>query len=519
MKSLSDPQCTIEKNKHKRIGSRTEQLSLMNIKTKAIVSILLMLSSLSLPLAGKAFVLGTRIIKLNNFNQSQISGAPSKESRIRINSTACLRELKTYHFNGGQPVTPGRISLKSEDGKTIGDWQAEAQPATPVGAKSPMPGLFWTCHPDYILKPGTYIISPSDQTSWSSNSRSGNRGFFSVRLETLPLALSNPLPENLNAHGIPFNLKDLPFTGNFKETWDYSNQKFDFIVRYPCALIPQDESDDGNGQEFKAKDGSGTLRAFGSVQKGATLEGTLRETLKAMSASGEEINSKWIADDWFLIEGKKGDFDVLTKVIVTNSKVLRFELSYLDSRSSDYDPLAKRMAAAFSIAHQSDYDPVANNKPVVLPAANETSGSAYAYQFYESCPKKFIVEYPTGFTGDFNEEMFTVQDPGKTITVEAKSEDAEDMESGQPITLDYNYHSSTGFSTERQIAHKERGKNWFKVISVDKNNMVTYLKVLAGKSINGKAQFKEVSITYPLSRHAELAAMAKRVTNSLQNRP
>jgi hypothetical protein len=209
---------------------------------------------------------------------------------------------------------------------------------------------------------------------------------------------------------------------------------------------------------------------------------------------------------------------VLTKVIVKNSKVLTFELSYLDERSSDYEPLAKRMAAAFAIANQSQYDPV-NDKPVILPAANGAGGSVYTYQFYESCPKKFIVEYPTGFKGDFDEETFTVQDPSKTITVEARSEDAEDMESGQTITLEYDYRSSTAFSTERKIAYKQRGKNWFKVISVDKENLVTYLKVLAGKSINGKAQFKKVSITYPLSRHAELAAMAERVTNSLQNRP
>lgn len=493
-------------------------MSVMNTKTIATTSTLLMLAIAVLPLSSSAFVLGPEVVKLNNFNQSQVSGAPSKQSRIRIKRAVCLKELKTYHFNGGQPVAPGRISLKSEDGKLVGDWQAVAEPATPVGAKTPMPGLFWSCHPDYILLPGIYTISPSDQTSWSNNSRSGNRGFFSVRLETLPAALSNPLPENLNAHGIPYNLKDLPFSGNFKETWDYSNQKFDFIVRYPCALIPQDESDDGNGQEFKAKDGSGLLRAFGAVQKGATVDGVLSQTLKTLSESGEEINSKWIADDWFLIEGKKGNSNVLTKVIVKNSKVLTFELSYLDERSSDYEPLAKRMAAAFTIANQSQYDPV-NDKPVILPAANGAGGSVYTYQFYESCPKKFIVEYPTGFKGDFNEEMFTVQDPDKTITVEAKSEDAVDMESGQPITLEYDYRSSTAFSTERKIAYKQRGKNWFKVISVDKENQVTYLKVLAGKSINGKAQFKEVSITYPLSRHAELAAMAERVTNSLQNRP
>lgn len=51
----------------------------------------------------------------------------------------------------------------------------------------------------------------------------------------------------------------------------YSNTKYAYGVCYPPELVPQREADDGDGREFKSRDGQAVARAFARYEQ--TLDG------------------------------------------------------------------------------------------------------------------------------------------------------------------------------------------------------------------------------------------------------
>ncbi len=452
-------------------------------------------------------------VKINNFNTDPVIAGPVNPSRIRIKKQACILELRTYHYNQGRGVAPGFISIESEDARVLGKWQADSCPAKPVGSKSELPGLFWRCRPDRILKPGTYLIRTSDPSSWSCNAKNQKRGFYAITLSAEPEA-SLP-PENPNPHGIPVNLKETDFAGSYDEFWDYLNMKFDFSIRYPCALIMQGESPDGNGQEFKSRDGSACLRTFGELQEGAKLEAVLKSTIKEKQDAGEEILYKRVSDDWFIISSKRGQWYLLTKVIVKNSQVLTFQLSYTDARSKIFSGLDRRMAASFKKANQSTFDPVADAKRVVVlpPASGKTTPRTY--RKVENTDFCFAAEFPVDFRQVNDNPSF--EDSSKQVLISTSASEAEDAESGTPLDLDYLYAEETHFAPDRRVLHKERNSDSIVIVSVDTENKVNYKRTILGKSAQGVRYFKELSVSYPLNMHSTLLPMLKHVTASLHN--
>jgi hypothetical protein len=45
----------------------------------------------------------------------------------------------------------------------------------------------------------------------------------------------------------------------------YVNARFGFECDYPGMFVPQGESDNGDGQKFKSKDGKATVSAYGAT--------------------------------------------------------------------------------------------------------------------------------------------------------------------------------------------------------------------------------------------------------------
>lgn len=326
------------------------------------------------------------------------------------------------------------------------------------------------------------------------------------------------LPVNPDGHGIPYDLQETDFVGNFKDIWEYFNVKFDFIVRYPCALIPQNESDDGSGQLFKARDSSAQLATFGAVRERASLSEELKTTLAQKLQAGEIVDNKRVGNDYFVIASHKDGKNNLTKVIVTRSKVLRFDLCYKDEKKRIYDGLAERMAASFYVAHQSDFDPVADAKRVVvLPNATNTKQREFAYKTYKSKTCRFSVDYPSEFRGEIGKEMLDVSDASKTISISAQGAEATDYDSGAVLDLRKLYRDELHFAPDRKILLKECGNSSFQITSVDKDNVVTCKRAVYDSSMSKLPFVKTVEIRYPLKRHSALVSMIKRVTASLRN--
>jgi hypothetical protein len=91
-----------------------------------------------------------------------------KSGSVRVTS------LTTYHYvePNGIPST-GRVGLTGPDGKVYGPWQATGSDGQ-GGIKNAM----WAATIDLVLTPGTYTVTDSDPSTWSSNSGTGGAGMF-----------------------------------------------------------------------------------------------------------------------------------------------------------------------------------------------------------------------------------------------------------------------------------------------------------------------------------------------------
>jgi hypothetical protein len=466
-------------------------------------------------------------IRINNFNTANVTGGPINPSRIQIKQRACVLELKTYHYNNAKGITSSTITLESDKGKIVGSWPTVGLPAKPSGVQAAIQNLFRQCQPDRVLEPGIYLIKDSDIATWSCNKQSGMRGFYSITLEPIPASDDTPLPENLNGSGIPSDLKSTNFTGSLTEYWEYYNIKHNFHVRYPSALIPQGESNDGDGQVFKAKDSSAELKTFGAFDPAVTLESELASTLKKKQEDAQTNNLKRIGDNWFILSGSKGPWLYYTKVIVDRPRVWTFNLWYSKERQSDYEPLVKKMAASFRLDPAYKNNSSAPSAVTILPPAQSSLPTPSApdkphdYKHYVSEEMKYCLDYPNDIfkreQGDNDAYSLNLTGKAKDVYLFTDVGEAVDGEDGHPLILEDMYKEESGYMPDSKLLKKEWGKDWYIVVRVDNYNVVTYKKQTIGKTSKNERFTKAFRLTYPVHSQAEFEAITRRMAESFHN--
>ncbi|MGB9902475.1 hypothetical protein [Methanothrix sp.] len=82
-----------------------------------------------------------------------------------------ITKIRTYHWNYGQGMAPGSISLRDSTGNTYGPWQAYGE-----AGMGGVPNAYWVVEPDILLPAGIYEVIDSDPSTWSQNSETGGRG-------------------------------------------------------------------------------------------------------------------------------------------------------------------------------------------------------------------------------------------------------------------------------------------------------------------------------------------------------
>lgn len=110
----------------------------------------------------------------DNSNGSVVTSGGTPPTFSTNGKTYCLMSVSTYHWNGGQGATPGRIGLIGSSGN-VG----------PVQTKSGtgVPNADWVYVPEADARPllsGQYTCTDSDPASWSQNEASGRLGFCRV---------------------------------------------------------------------------------------------------------------------------------------------------------------------------------------------------------------------------------------------------------------------------------------------------------------------------------------------------
>lgn len=95
--------------------------------------------------------------------------SPKNPVKLTISKPTMVVRITTDHFNGGKGTSsPGTISIKDSEGKTIGSFRAQGQ----VGSDG-IPNVKWVAEPGQLLEKGTYYIWDSDMSTWSKTPAGG----------------------------------------------------------------------------------------------------------------------------------------------------------------------------------------------------------------------------------------------------------------------------------------------------------------------------------------------------------
>ena len=118
------------------------------------------------------------VFAFNSVNNFQIRNStwgdrrgPENPASFIIKKDLSIREIGTMHWPYIKGKSSGSIRLKKDDGSFLGPWETEVWPH--FGGYN---SFAWVCHPNIVLKQGTYEIVDSDLDSWMNNDQSERRG-------------------------------------------------------------------------------------------------------------------------------------------------------------------------------------------------------------------------------------------------------------------------------------------------------------------------------------------------------
>ena len=123
----------------------------------------------------------------------------------------------------------------------------------------------------------------------------------------------------------------------------YANARFNYSISYPAnLLIPQGESDNGDGQVFRASDGRAEMRVYGRHD---VNNETLRALFSQVSREwGDGVTYKVIRQNWFVVAALVNGKIHYQKTMLRRGVFKTFEIEYDSSRRSTYDAATARIS-------------------------------------------------------------------------------------------------------------------------------------------------------------------------------
>jgi hypothetical protein len=130
----------------------------------------------------------------------------------------------------------------------------------------------------------------------------------------------------------------------------YSNARYRYSVSYPEGLlIPQGESDNGDGQKFLSKDGRAEMRVFGFHNLDGSLEDAYQaaQFYKKDESTRHVVTYKVLRKSWFVVSGLLDGRIFYLKTILRGPVFKSFVLEYDESQKAAFDPVVARIAQSF----------------------------------------------------------------------------------------------------------------------------------------------------------------------------
>ena len=118
------------------------------------------------------------VVIFDNGNKSDVFNRPTgppQPTRFKIDRAYFLTYVRTYHWNDRRGSTPGKISLKHQDGTLFGPWEVSAR-----AGHAGVPNVDWFTRPNVTIPAGEYTVIDSEPETWSYNAASNQMGFAFV---------------------------------------------------------------------------------------------------------------------------------------------------------------------------------------------------------------------------------------------------------------------------------------------------------------------------------------------------
>ncbi len=126
----------------------------------------------------------------------------------------------------------------------------------------------------------------------------------------------------------------------------YTNARFKYSIDYPAdLLIPQGESENGDGQVFHEKSRSSVeMRVYGGYN---VSNETLRSRYAELIRKWNNVTYKVIRRDWFVVSAMVNGKIHYQKTILRGDTFKTFEIEYDAVRGSTYNDVTDRIAKSF----------------------------------------------------------------------------------------------------------------------------------------------------------------------------
>ena len=140
----------------------------------------------------------------------------------------------------------------------------------------------------------------------------------------------------------------------------YDNGRFGFSVCYPPELIAQREADNGDGREFKSRDGKVTARAYGNYEQPADSgkSGFAQEldfALQYAKEKGYAVGYKVVKPHLFAVSGTSSAGMVwYRKEIEAQDRAVTLEFEYPQATRAVMDAVVAKMSGCLVAGHMSD---------------------------------------------------------------------------------------------------------------------------------------------------------------------
>jgi hypothetical protein len=134
-------------------------------------------------------------------------------------------------------------------------------------------------------------------------------------------------------------------TADFQASDVYRNARFGYSLCYPGKLlIPQRESENGDGRKFLAKDGS-ELAAWGAYNvMDNTVAQQMQDAISGVQKDGGTVTYQVAKGDWFVISGELGGKVYYQKTLRHEDQFASFRLTYSRDAAGRYDLIVRQLS-------------------------------------------------------------------------------------------------------------------------------------------------------------------------------